>query len=68
MFTGVLNMLEKAAGGKLYHCRFCRIQFWDRRRLQAEVMADEAAEREPETEGGHETETATPQTDRSDVE
>jgi DNA-directed RNA polymerase subunit RPC12/RpoP len=68
MCSGVLNMLEKAAGGKLYHCRYCRIQFWDRRRLQAEVMADEAAAREPETEGEHETETATPQTDRPDVE
>ena len=68
MNTGVLNMLEKAAGGKLYHCRFCRIQFWDRRRLQAEVMADEAAAREPDTEGEQESETATPQTDRPDVE
>ena len=57
MHTGVLNMLEKAAGGKLYHCRYCRIQFWDRRRLQAEVMADEAAAREPEAE------TAMPHTD-----
>ena len=61
MRTGMLNMLEKMAGGKLYHCRYCRVQFWDRRRLQAEVLADEAAAREAETE------TATPQTDRPDV-
>jgi DNA-directed RNA polymerase subunit RPC12/RpoP len=56
MHTGVLNLLEKMAGGKLFHCRFCRIQFWDRRRLQSEVQADEAAaslaaaEPEPEPE------------------
>jgi len=61
MRTGMLNMLEKMAGGKLYHCRYCRVQFWDRRRLQAEVLADEAAALEAETE------TATPQTDRPDV-
>jgi len=54
MHTGVLNMLEKMVGGKLFHCRYCRIQFWDRRRLQSEVLADEAAQEsaippEPET-------------------
>jgi hypothetical protein len=31
-------------------------------------MADEAAAREPDTEGEQESETATPQTDRPDVE
>jgi DNA-directed RNA polymerase subunit RPC12/RpoP len=62
MQTGVLNMLEKMAGGKLYHCRYCRIQFWDRRRLQAEVMADEAAAQEAEKE------TATPHTDGPEAE
>jgi DNA-directed RNA polymerase subunit RPC12/RpoP len=46
MHTGVLNMLEQMASGKLFHCRYCRIQFWDRRRLLAEVEADEAAARE----------------------
>jgi hypothetical protein len=61
MNTGVLNMLEKAAGGKLYHCRYCRVQFWDRRRLHAEVLADEAPAREPETE------TATPHADSPDA-
>ena len=53
MRTGILNMLERMAGGKLYHCRYCRIQFWDRRRLQAEVKADEAAANEPETATSH---------------
>ncbi len=31
MERGFLNVLERWAGGKLYHCRFCRLQFWDRR-------------------------------------
>ncbi|HUB77970.1 MAG TPA: hypothetical protein VMB03_04190 [Bryobacteraceae bacterium] len=51
MQTGLLNMLEKMAGGKLFHCRYCRIQFWDRRRTQGEISADESgmeAETAPE--------------------
>ncbi len=32
MERGFLNILERWAGGKLYHCKFCRIQFWDRRK------------------------------------
>jgi hypothetical protein len=32
METGFLNLYERWMGGKLYHCRFCRIQFYDRRR------------------------------------
>lgn len=51
MHTGLLNMLEKMVGGKLFHCRYCRIQFWDRRRLQSEVLADEAAAREADDTG-----------------
>jgi len=31
MQTGFLNLLERMAGGKLYHCCFCRVQFYDRR-------------------------------------
>jgi cytoskeletal protein CcmA (bactofilin family)/DNA-directed RNA polymerase subunit RPC12/RpoP len=31
MFTGFLNLLEKLSGGRLHHCCFCRIQFYDRR-------------------------------------
>ena len=29
--TGVWNLLERLVGGKLYHCRYCRLQFYDRR-------------------------------------
>jgi DNA-directed RNA polymerase subunit RPC12/RpoP len=42
--TGLLNMLEKMVGGRLFHCRYCRIQFFDRRRLASEVAAQEAVE------------------------
>jgi hypothetical protein len=31
METGFLHLLERLAGGKLYHCHFCRVQFHDRR-------------------------------------
>jgi hypothetical protein len=31
MNTGFLHLLERLFGGKLYHCRFCRVQFYDRR-------------------------------------
>jgi hypothetical protein len=34
MHTGFLNLLERVAGkGKLFHCRWCRLQFYDRRPL-----------------------------------
>lgn len=31
MQPGFLNFLNKLAGGKLYHCWFCRLQFYDLR-------------------------------------
>lgn len=37
MHKGFLNFLERISGGRLYHCRFCRLQFWDRRPLRSEV-------------------------------
>jgi hypothetical protein len=33
MQRGMLNRLEKIAGGSLFHCCFCRIQFYDRRKV-----------------------------------
>lgn len=65
MHTGFLNALEKMAGGRLFHCRYCRIQFWDRRRLQSEVAARETAA--PETEAIPEAETAATNPDGQDV-
>ena len=33
MYLGPLTLLESLlGGGKLYHCHFCRIQFYDRRK------------------------------------
>jgi DNA-directed RNA polymerase subunit RPC12/RpoP len=65
MHTGLWNMLEKMFGGRLHHCRYCRIQFWDRRRLQSEVLADETElEAESATEAA--TEAAAPQADGRD--
>jgi DNA-directed RNA polymerase subunit RPC12/RpoP len=70
MHSGVLNLLEKMAGGRLFHCRYCRIQFWDRRRLQSELAVGEAApgslsEAAPESLG--EAETAAPSPDGQDA-
>jgi predicted SprT family Zn-dependent metalloprotease len=36
MHGGFLHLLERMAGGHLYHCRYCRVQFYDRRRLAPE--------------------------------
>jgi DNA-directed RNA polymerase subunit RPC12/RpoP len=32
MWSGFLNWMERISGGSLYHCCFCRIQFYDRRK------------------------------------
>jgi len=41
MQGGFLNLIERLAGGKLHHCRFCRLQFYDRRKLASEVAPPE---------------------------
>jgi DNA-directed RNA polymerase subunit RPC12/RpoP len=41
MYSGFLNLAERMAGGKLYHCRYCRCQFYDRRKTAAEHQAPE---------------------------
>ncbi len=39
---GLLNLMERIAGrGQLYHCRWCRMQFYDRRRLNSELPKPE---------------------------
>ena len=36
--SGFLNFLERlAGGGRLFHCRWCRLQFFDRRALRTAV-------------------------------
>src|ERR1051325_3995580 len=39
---GFWNLLERLAGGRLYHCRFCRLQFYDRRKMLSELERPEA--------------------------
>ena len=47
--TGFLNLLERmSGGGRLFHCRWCRLQFFDRRKLAAEIPASELAPGIPE--------------------
>src|SRR5262245_31816775 len=38
--TGFLNFLERLAGGVIYHCCFCRIQFYDGRVLYPLLPTD----------------------------
>jgi hypothetical protein len=51
MITGLLNRVEKMAGGSLHHCCFCRLQFYDRRKLAPrttlEPIQPQAAQPEP---------------------
>ncbi len=43
MHTGFLNFLERIAGkGQLFHCRWCRLQFYDRRSLADPKTLDTA--------------------------
>ena len=38
--SGFLNFLERlAGGGRLFHCRYCRLQFFDRRKLGTAARA-----------------------------
>jgi len=41
---GFLNLLERlASGGRMFHCRWCRLQFYDRRGVATQVEADPPA-------------------------
>ena len=56
MHGGFLNLLERVAGrGRLFHCRWCRLQFFDRRDLAPKVPvvppADGVPQEEPKTAG-----------------
>jgi len=39
MQTGLFNLVKRLAGGRLVHCRICRLQFYDRRILASEAPA-----------------------------
>jgi hypothetical protein len=37
---GFLNLVERLVGkGRMFHCRWCRLQFFDRRPLATDVRA-----------------------------
>ncbi len=36
MIGGPFNLVRRLMGGTLYHCRYCRLQFYDRRKLARE--------------------------------
>jgi hypothetical protein len=49
MQPGILNLAERIAGGRLYHCCFCRLQFYDRRPLAERGKMENVAEPEQVT-------------------
>ncbi len=49
MQGGFLNWLEKKAGGALYSCCFCRIQFYDRRPRSSSRGIDDPLTNPPDT-------------------
>jgi DNA-directed RNA polymerase subunit RPC12/RpoP len=46
MRAGAWNLVERLIGGKLLHCRYCRLQFYDRRPLASETRLGQSAEAE----------------------
>ena len=50
MQSGIVNLLHRLVGGQLYHCWFCRLQFYDARPILD--MGQESV-----TDGGGETQT-----------
>jgi hypothetical protein len=42
MHTGLMNLIRKLGGGKLFHCRVCRIQFYDRRARASDSLEEQA--------------------------
>ncbi len=58
MQGGLTNLLEQLAGGNLYHCCYCRVQFFDRRPLDpnASRVAARAGEEPSSPEAGEEME------------
>jgi DNA-directed RNA polymerase subunit RPC12/RpoP len=40
MATGPFNRIEKLLGGTLYHCVFCRLQFYDRRKAAPRTVLE----------------------------
>jgi len=43
MHKGVINFTQWLLGGRLYHCRYCRLQFYDLRKLIAAETGEKTA-------------------------
>ena len=43
MLKTVMNTWHRMRGGRLYHCRYCRVQFYDTRPLAEETSAKRMA-------------------------
>ena len=43
MHKGVINFTQWLLGGDLYHCRYCRLQFYDLRKRAAAETGEKAA-------------------------
>ena len=70
MYGGPLNWLERLAGGNLYHCCYCRVQFFDRRPLDPNASRVAAhPEDGPASEGGdgHEQDEIHPEVTRDRI-
>ena len=46
MRSGLFNLLERLLGGDIYHCRYCRLQFYDSRPLSKRPMRQRATDAE----------------------
>jgi len=47
MHTGILHLFERFSGGSLYHCCFCRLQFYDRRQMRTRLTRPADQPQEP---------------------
>lgn len=43
MLKTPINIFRRITGGKIYHCRFCRVQFYDKRPLAEQTSAKRLA-------------------------
>jgi hypothetical protein len=53
--AGLVHWLKRLAGGRLYHCRWCRVQFYDGRKLASELPAPSPENRLEVTPAGTES-------------
>ena len=52
MYKGAMNLAQRIFGADLYHCRYCRIQFYDMRGPIAPDARDKAGSPAPVGGGG----------------